>query len=81
MAWSQGPLRWGPMTVRERVRATRGMTANGMPKLSTTCERTRVQVASAPTASRTIAGIRVTTRRTSRGIRRWISPSMIVAPA
>ena len=59
-----------PMTSTRRVSATRGTSANGIPKDSTTCESTRLVVGGRPTVSTMRAGSMVSPRRTNSGTSR-----------
>src|SRR5712692_9672050 len=58
-----------PIRRRRVVNQTRGTTANGRPKLRKTWDSTRILRGSRPMAMTTIAGSRLTPRRTNRGIR------------
>ena len=59
---------------------TSGTRANGMPNDSTTWEKTSACVTSTPTAITASAGARVTSRRTTSGIRRRRKPCMTTWP-
>ena len=61
--------------------ATSGMSANGMPKLSTTWLSTSARVGSNPIPRMMSAGISVTSRRTTSGMCTFSSPPMIADPA
>src|SRR5699024_10678939 len=76
--------RWfasAPINVRSPVKRTNGISANGIPNDSTTCDRTRAQLGSTPSAMMSSAGTRVTNLRSNNGTRRRNNPCMIMLPA
>ena len=64
-----------------RVRSTSGTSANGIPKLSTTCEMTSERDGFRPIASTISAGVIVISRRRTIGIVRAMKPCMTTCPA
>ncbi len=66
-----------PMIFRFEVNMTKGMIANGKPKLSTTWLMTNVRVGSRPIAITKREGSMVATRRNQGGICLWRKPCMI----
>ncbi len=72
---------YSPITRRLLVSLTRGIIANGMPRLSTTWLSTRAQVGSTPMARTMSAGIIVNARCHTIGMFTRSRPCMIDAPA
>ena len=77
----RGLLTSVPMSLPALVNITRGMTAKGRPKLSTTWLMTSVRVGSRPMTITTSDGTMVARRRIQEGIRRWRKPCMMTWPA
>src|SRR5919197_1511177 len=69
-----------PMTSRRLVKRTSGMSANGIPKESTTWLITSVRDGSTPIPTTMSAGSIVTRRRTATGICRRMKPCMTTWP-
>src|SRR3954451_16057759 len=70
-----------PMRSARRVSRIIGTSANGMPKLSTTCESTSVSVVLTPLASTISAGVMVIARRRKSGMRKLMKPCITTWPA